>query len=321
MRRTRPDERVLAVRGSPAPELPSRRALAAARDRLHRTTPARRIRGERSALAFLEAVGFAFLFDNFGTGLPFLWAAVSGRRDPRWPRHTHHDPGIGLAWHLKDVLPARRKIYYGKLLLGKPTLVALRDLPACIAWFKRATPAWHRVAFVSGRMSRAAHAILEALHAEHPLYTPDLRRAAGLAHPGETRAFERAIAELQQGLWVVKTEERYEPSFAYRWDLFETRYRRAAAAAERIAPTEALEQLLSRLLDTLLWSTPRELTRLLRPTPEQLEVALGDLEARGRLLRGVMVPGLPPRLLLSRRALEALRPLDALRRLLRDGEG
>jgi len=285
---------------------PTRRALTAARDRLHRVSSAGRVRGERSALAFVEGVGFAFLFDNFGTGLPFLWAAVCGRRDPRWPRHTHHDPGIGLAWHLKDVLPARRKVYYGKLLLGKPTLVALRDLPACVAWFRREAPAWHRMAYLSGRMSRAAHAILEALHAEHPLYTPDLRRAAGLAHPRETPAFERAIAELQQGLWAVKTEERYEPSFAYRWDLFEARYGRAAAAAERIAPAEALVQLAGRLLDALLWTTPRELTRLLRPAPGELEAALGRLEARGRLLRGIGVPGLSPKLLLSRRGVEML---------------
>jgi len=285
----------------------SRRTLAAAKDRLHRTTGTRRIRGERSALGFLEEVGFAFLFDNFGTGLPFLWAAVVGRRDPRWPRHTHHDPGIGLAWHLKDVLPARRKIYYGKLLLGKPTLVALQDLPACVAWFRREVPAWHRVAFLSGRMSRAAHAILDVLHAEHPLYTPDLRRAAGLANPGQTRVFERAMAELQQGLWVVKTEERYEPSFAYRWDLFDSRYPRALAAAEPLAPLEALERLTGRLLDALLWSTPRELTRLLRPSGEELERALGGLETSGRLVRDVPVPGLPPRLLLSRRALETPR--------------
>jgi hypothetical protein len=249
-------------------------------------------------------VGFAFLFDNFGTGLPFLWAAICGRREPRWPRHTHHDPGIGLAWHLKDVLPARRRVYYGKLLLGKPTLVALADLPAAVAWFRRKRPAWHRVAFLSGRMSRAGHAVLEALHAEHPLYTPDLRRAAGLAHPRETRLFERAIAELQQGLWIVKTEERYEPSFAYRWDLFEARYPRATAAAERLAPAEALGRLAGRLLDTLLWSTPRELGRLLRPEPGELEGALADLEARRRLVRGPGIPGLPPNLLLSRRALE-----------------
>ncbi len=285
----------------------SRRTLAAAKDRLHRTTPTRRIRGERSALGFLEEVGFAFLFDNFGTGLPFLWAAVVGRRDPRWPRHTHHDPGIGLAWHLKDILPARRKIYYGKLLLGKPTLVALQDLPACVAWFRRGVPAWHRVAFLSGRMSRAAHAVLEVLYAEHPLYTPDLRRAAALAHPGQTRVFERAMGELQQGLWVVKTEERYEPSFAYRWDLFNSRYPRVVAAAERLAPEAALERLTGRLLDTLLWSTPRELTRLLRPSGKELERALGGLETRGRLLRDVPVPGLPPRPLLSRRVLEAPR--------------
>lgn len=284
----------------------SRRLLLAARERLHRTTPARRVRGDRSALAFLKAVGFAFLFDNFGTGLPFLWAAICGRRRPRWPRHTHHDPGIGLAWHLKDVLPARRRVYYGKLLLGKPTLVALPDLPAAVAWFRRKTPAWHRVAFLNGRMSRAGHAVLEALHAEHPLYTPDLRRAAGLAHSREARTFERAIAELQQGLWVVKTEERYEPSFGYRWDLFEVRYPRATAAAERIASAEALGRLAGRLLDTLLWSTPRELGRLLRPDPGELEGALTDLEARGRLLRGTRIPGLPPNLLLSRRALEGL---------------
>lgn len=291
-------------RGGDGAAGPSRRLLLAARDRLHRTTPAYRVRGERSALAFVKAVGFAFLFDNFGTGLPFLWAAVCGRRGPRWPRRTHHDPGIGLAWHLKDVLPARRRLYYGKLLLGKPTLVALPDLPAAVSWFRRKTPAWHRVAFLSGRMSRAGHAILEALHAEHPLYTPELRRAAGLAHPRETRIFERAIAELQQGLWVVKTEERYEPSFAYRWDLFEARYPRATAAAERIAPAEALGRLAGRLLDTLLWSTPREIGRLLRPEPEELEGALAGLEARGRLLRGMRIPGLPPNLLLSRRALE-----------------
>ncbi|HEU5393451.1 MAG TPA: hypothetical protein VFV36_01485, partial [Candidatus Methylomirabilis sp.] len=179
MRRVRPGKRAPAAGPGQAVRRPTRRALMAARDRLHRVTPARRVRSERSALAFVEGVGFAFLFDNFGTGLPFLWAAVCGRRDPRWPRHTHHDPGIGLAWHLKDVLPARRQAYYGKLLLGKPTLVALRDLPACVAWFRREAPAWHRMAYLSGRMSRAAHAILEALHAERPLYTPDLRRAAG----------------------------------------------------------------------------------------------------------------------------------------------
>ena len=42
-----------------------------------------------------------------------------------------------------------------------------------------------------------------------------------MLEPGRTRDFERAMAELQQGLWIVKTEERYEPSFSYRWDLVE----------------------------------------------------------------------------------------------------
>ena len=86
MRRSQPSERVPISRAVATPGRLSRRALTAARDRLHRTTPARRIRGERSALTFLEEVGFAFLFDNFGTGLPFLWAAICGRRDRKSTR-------------------------------------------------------------------------------------------------------------------------------------------------------------------------------------------------------------------------------------------
>ena len=107
--------------------------LEAIRDRTFHRLPHLRIRGEQSALRFIRKVGFCFTFSTFGFSAPCLWVAVSGRRHPRWPRHTHHDPGVLLTWELKDLLPAKRLVYYGKLLKGRPTLVSLELLPAFVA--------------------------------------------------------------------------------------------------------------------------------------------------------------------------------------------
>ena len=104
--------------------------LEAQRRHRFRQTPARRIRTARAALAFVEDVGVCSTFYRFPDGLACLWEAVAGRAKPRWPRRSHHDAGIGLTWELKDTLPARRDVYYGKLLQGRPVLVALDLFPA-----------------------------------------------------------------------------------------------------------------------------------------------------------------------------------------------
>ena len=113
--------------------LPLREDLERARDRAFRRLPARRVKSERDALAFVEEVGVCSTFYRFPEGLACLWEAVVGRRDPRWPRRSHHDAGVGLTWELKDRLPARRAVYYGKLLKGRPVLVALDLFPAFYA--------------------------------------------------------------------------------------------------------------------------------------------------------------------------------------------
>ncbi|HYR73241.1 MAG TPA: hypothetical protein VEP12_17780, partial [Candidatus Acidoferrum sp.] len=105
-------------------------ALLRRRRRNFRQLPSHRVRSARSALAFVEAVGLCSTFHRFPEGLGCLWEAVVGRAAPRWPRRSHHDDGIGLTWELKDVLPARRQVYYGKLVKGRPLLVALDLFPA-----------------------------------------------------------------------------------------------------------------------------------------------------------------------------------------------
>src|SRR2546423_12976342 len=74
---------------------------------------------------------------------------------------------------------------------------------------------------------------MDALAREHPQYTRGLRANTFMLEPAKTREFERAMGELQQGLWIVKTEERYEPTFSYRWDLVERWLPDEAAAGRR----------------------------------------------------------------------------------------
>ena len=54
------------------------------RERTFRRTPERSVRGERSALRFVDEVGFCFTLSDFGLPVPSLYVAVCGRRRPRF---------------------------------------------------------------------------------------------------------------------------------------------------------------------------------------------------------------------------------------------
>src|SRR5262245_56963165 len=105
-------------------------ALLERRQTNFRQRPSLRVRSERDALRFVDAVGFCSTFHVMPDGPASLWEAVVGRPKPRWPRRSHHDAGVGLTWELKDVLPHRREVYYGKVVKGRPMLVALDVFPA-----------------------------------------------------------------------------------------------------------------------------------------------------------------------------------------------
>lgn len=171
------------------------------RDRSFHRIPALRVRGERSALSFVNAVGFCSTFYRFPEGVACLWEAVAGRTNPRWPRRSHHDTGIGVTWDLKDRLPARKQVYYGKLLKGRPLLVALDLFPAFYAMVRgRQRARDYREEYEAGRLSLTAKRIMDAMMREHPQYTREIRANSFMLEPSKTREFERAMAELQQGL-------------------------------------------------------------------------------------------------------------------------
>jgi hypothetical protein len=275
-------------------------ALVGRRRRNFRHFPSRRVRSPRTALEFVNAVGLCSTFHRFPEGLGCLWEAVVGRATPRWPRRSHHDDGIGVTWELKDVLPARRQVYYGKLVKGRPVLVALDLFPAFYALGRgdQRAPAY-RKEYEAGRLSLTAKRIMDCLLRESPQYTRGLRAECFMLEPARTHEFERAMGELQQGLWIVKTEERYEPTFSYRWDLLERWLPDQVAEGRRLRRPAALERLITRYLAGAVYSTPGLIARLFGLGRPEVEATLHRLARAGRVSGPVEVPGWAGRWIVS----------------------
>lgn len=264
------------------------------------------MRGAGQALGFVQDVGFCSTFYRFPEGVACLWEAVAGRANPRWPRRSHHDAGIGLTWELKDALPAARRVYYGKLLRGRPLLVALDLFPAFYALVRgRQRARDYDAEYAAGRLSLTAKRIMDTMTAEHPQYTRDLRASVFMLEPTKTREFERAMAELQQGLWLVKVEERYEPTFSYRWDLLEAWLPDAVAEGRRLRRDAAIERLVDRYLRGALFATERPLARLLGLRRDEVTKAVARLSRTGVLVADAVVQGWPGRWIVHRAALRA----------------
>ena len=204
------------------------------RDRTLRRLTHLRVQGPRRALRFINEVGLASLFATRGLNLPCLWQAVCGRRQPQFPHHSHYDPEVGLAWELKDQLPAQDKVFYAKLIRGKPTFVAWDVFPDIYRLFGPRQDYLRQ--YRDGLLSPVAKAILDALHRKRPQETFELKVATNLARPSQRRVFDAAMAEVQQRLYVAMREVRYDP-FTYVWDLVDARFPdRVAAAWRRRAP-------------------------------------------------------------------------------------
>jgi len=259
-----------------------------------------RVCSERDAVDFVNAVGFCSTFHVIPDGPASLWEAVVGRSRPRWPRRSHHDAGVGLTWELKNVLPHRRLVYYGKLVKARPMLVALDVFPAFYALVRGSQTARDYLReYQAGRLSVTAKRIMDSLMRESPQYTRSLRAECFMLEPSKTREFERAMAELQQGLWIVKTEERYEPTFSYRWDLLERWLPEPTAEGRRLRRSAALDHLLLRYLRSAVYATPAGLARLFAVPRADVDVALTRLARSDAVSAPVEIAGRAGRFVVS----------------------
>jgi hypothetical protein len=252
-----------------------------------------RVHNERTALQFVDDVGFCLVFTNRAQELPCLWVAVCGRRDPVFPEHSHHDPELMLTWNLKDLLPAKRRVYYGKLILGKPSMVSLAHFPYFYALHGPAHEEQYRYDYDDGLLSRAAMQIMDALVERHPQTTKELKLSTRLHASRSRPIFDRAIAELQRKLHITMIEARYEPTFTYVWDLLETWLPEPVAQGRALLREEARYCLARQYLSVMYYASIVQLERVLGVPRAEVQTAVARLRDEGVIDYPAPIEGLP----------------------------
>ena len=263
-------------------------ALERYRDYHFRRLRNRRISGERAALAFIEEVGFCAAF-TAGMGVPCLREAIEGMREPPLPEHIQHDRAIMMTWNIKDTLPARKLVYYGKVFGGRPGFIA-RDLLGAFLRL-RAEPRGYLALYARGMLSHCAKLVMDALTRHGASETKALKLSAGYAQARMRGEFDRAMKELQEKFLALKVEERYDP-FTYVWDTIEHRWGEMLREARSLTRSEAAYRVLGRYFQTAGFGNERAIARLLAIDPALVEAAARRLEREGRIRRGLRIEGL-----------------------------
>ena len=135
-------------------------ALERHRDFHFRRVASRRVTGEKSALKFIDEVGFCTGF-TAGMGVPCLREAIAGTREPTLPEHIQHDYAIGMTWRIKDALPQRRAVYYGKVIARRPSFIAREMLGAFLKL--RIEPGGYRKLYERGGLSHCGKLVMDTL--------------------------------------------------------------------------------------------------------------------------------------------------------------
>jgi len=259
--------------------------LEAHRDHTFRRLPARRVTGEQSALGFIDETGFCAAFTP-GLGVPCLREAIEGRREPKLPEHIQHDRAVMMTWNLKDALPARKAVYYGKVIAGRPSFIALELLPAFLRL--RVAPGGYRKLYERGELSHCAKLVMDSLARRGAAETKALKLSSGYAQPNKRADFDRAMKELQERFLALKVEERYDP-FTYVWDTVENRWGDALRAARALSPGEAAYRIVRRYFEIAAYGNDRAIARILAIDPALVDRALRRLERERAIRCGLRV--------------------------------
>lgn len=272
-------------------ELPTQEQVRAWRDWRYRRIPQRRVHTEAEAREFVDQVGLAFLFGARGIEMPTLWGAVTGSTRPV-PEH-HNDDDLGRVWSWKDTLPARKEIYYGKLLRARPTLVTLDLLPVFYALSPNyGDPLGYIEQYEAGLLSVEARRVYEVLLNQGALATSFLRKEAGLAGGGAVaRRFDGALTELQVQLKIVKVgiSDASRWGYAYVYDLFTRQFPDVPDLARAVSTDQAMETLLLRHLYNVGLEGVSACERLFRWDPWEWERVIARLTNRGEIVSGLSV--------------------------------
>jgi hypothetical protein len=229
-------------------------ALAAHRQKVER---AHRVRNSTQLVELVDALGFCFAFTgDQAYPVPACFDHLSTTDDAKkWE----------WMWPWKDELPEAKRLYYGKLLVRKPTFVSMKTLPTFYATFGRAGEADDHLEDVrAGRLTDLARRVVEYLAHRGETQKKRMRADLGIESREGRNDLDRAIEELQRLMYVARVKAVGERSddYNYTYDLFVRRYPEVVKAAEKLSSSDARGALLRRLLELAGGVTQKQISRL-----------------------------------------------------------
>jgi hypothetical protein len=255
-------------------------ALKDYRSRTFRTAPGKRVTTLEEAIEFVNQRGFITFWPVKNVDLPSLWTAVAGERAVA---DEHDDPGH-VTWGWKDQMLDQKVWYYGKLLRGKATLVSLDVIPYFYALSPRVADLDDfRLEYEAGRLTRPALDVAEVLLINGPTHSIELRQLAHLSGKSFKYPFERALVELQKGMWIlpVGVAEAGGWRYAFVYELFDRWYPQVWQAARGIKTQEARRKLARHYLRSVGAANTSRIQRLFGWKKEETQKSLQALSEAG----------------------------------------
>src|SRR5438093_2576860 len=265
----------------------SGRAPAVAKDRerafaRHRERIASRhsVKTADALVRMVDEFGFCFAFTGESAyPIPAAFDHLDTRNDGRkWE----------WMWGWKDELAEKKRLYYGKLLVRKPTFVSMKMLPTFYASFGRAgEPDDHLEDVRAGRLSDSARRDIDYLSQSGETQTKRMRADLGITSQEGKVDYAKAVEELQRLMYVARVRAVGEgrEDYNYTYDLFVRRYPETVKKAERIGSSDAMTMLLRRLLELAGGVTPKQVKRLFDWDDEQTERTIARLESKRGVAR------------------------------------
>jgi hypothetical protein len=228
----------------------------------------------------VDGLGFCFAFTaESAYPIPAAFDHLDTRSDGRkWE----------WMWGWKDELAASKRLYYGKLLVRKPTFVSMKMLPVFYATFGRAGEADDHLEDVrAGRLSEIARRIIDFLAVNGETQTKRMRAALGITSQEGKSDYARAIEELQRLMYVARVRAVGEgrEDYNYTYDLFVHRYPETVRSAERASSADAMAALLAHLLGLAGGVSEKQISKLFDWSEDRVAHTARRLEMKNALVR------------------------------------
>ena len=250
-----------------------------------------RLERVEDALSFVKERGFVYFWPIKGANYPNLWAAVAGERPVA---DKHDDPGH-VTWGWKDGMLDKRQWYYGKILRGKATMIALDIAPNFYALSENYGDPDHDYLqlYEDGLLSRESKLIYEMLLREGPLDTVNLRRKIHMTGKASNSPFDRGLTNLQRDFKIlpvgIAKAGAWRYSFIY--DMVHRHYPDLSEQARLIKRAQARQKLLSLYFTSMGAATAADARKLFQWPKKDMDRALEALLEQKTVRGGYRVEG------------------------------